>query len=212
MNNKRSRNRKERPCESIVIVSSSADAGGSGAGSGAGNGAGSGAGSGATIAKAGREDETSRPTSGGKSKWGRFMRNSSSSDAADADATSSTSFTASALKGSAESAKAAGNGNKIYPKLSRVPERQESVDDASARVVTVRPVIESTDHSPLHKSDVAATAAAAAAAAVKSATPATSMIDSFAELKHEVRDEVQRINHKMTRLEDILGPFSFEFQ
>ena len=57
--------------------------------------------------------------------------------------------------------------------------------------VAVRPVIESRDSSALHKDQATAST--------------TSMIDSFAELKHEVRDEVQRINHKMTRLEDILG-------
>ena len=157
----------------------------------------------ATSARAAREDETTRPTPSGKSKWGRFMRNSSSSDAADAaDATITRDETATATG----NGKSSGNGNKIYPKLSRVPERQESVDEASSRVVTVRPVIESTEQSSPHKGDVGDVGGGGGVAT--SAT--TSIIDSFAQLKYEVRDEVQRINHKMTRLEDILG-FFFTF-
>ena len=85
-----------------------------------------------------------------------------------------------------------------------MPERQESVDEASSRVVTVRPVIESTEQSSPHKGDVGDVGGGVATSAT------TSIIDSFAQLKYEVRDEVQRINHKMTRLEDILG-FFFTF-
>ncbi|XP_057371371.1 potassium voltage-gated channel protein eag-like [Daphnia carinata] len=172
------------------------------------------------LVKAVKEDETmsngSRASSA-KSKWGRMMRGSSgSSDAVqESEASGSTQTTAAAVNPAATAAlkmietatasgraQSAGSGNKIHPKLSRVPERQEtSVDEAL----------------PLDRSRLTASQAFSTTVSADYNPPAShsqrqmtrsdssSIIDSFTELKQEVRSEVQRINHKMSRLEDILG-------
>lgn len=176
------------------------------------------------VVKAVKEDETSGSrASSAKSKWGRMIRGSSGSSDAVQESEPSGSNTqlgtavgttnaavaaaapllkmveAAAVSGRAQSA---GSGNKIHPKLSRVPERQEtSVDEGH----------------PLDRSRLTASQAFSTTVSADYNPPASqsqrqmtrsdssSIIESFTELKQEVRTEVQRINHKMSRLEDILG-------
>lgn len=173
-----------------------------------------------------QEDETgSGPgsrASSAKSKWGRMIRGGSgSSDAADAGgdfqqslqtlmpsigtkASSSSGSTSKTSEGTTVRAQSAGSGNKIHPKLSRVPERQESVDEpqpmdrSRLKASQAFSTSVSADYSPsaghhLHHQQQL------------TRSDSSSIIDSFTELKQEVRSEVQRINHKMSRLEDILG-------
>lgn len=159
------------------------------------------------LVKSAKEEETVRPTStsAAKSKWGRFMRNSAGSSAEtveSCDPQTQTQTQQALLPKAADAAtKVTGTGNKVYPKLSRVPERQESIDDPPTNRITVRSVIESApDSGPIpHK------VAGGGETETAAGDPAPSIIDSFTELKHQVHDEVKRINHKMTRLEDILG-------
>lgn len=182
-----------------------------------------------SLVKASKEDETGSTGSrsgSAKSKWGRMMRGGSgSSDAADPTTTSANesqsilqsllpivpkSASSPSVKSSDTGggrAQSAGSGNKVHPKLSRVPERQESVDephppmDRSRLKVGLSSSV-SGDYSP----PAAATGVGASGHLqhlIRS--DSTSIIDSFSELKQEVRSEVQRINHKMSRLEDILG-------
>jgi len=106
-----------------------------------------------------------------------------------------------------------GTGNKVYPKLSRVPERGESVDDGAPLPTTAAAAVAlPSDRSRLllRSSQVIASAADySPPSPSRSDSPSERVspafiIESFSELKHEVRTEVQRINHKMSRLEDIL--------
>lgn len=171
-------------------------------------------------------------TSSAKSKWGRMIRGGSgSSDAADVGNEPQPSLSSSLMASSAAAkmgglsntatspaststsksggenassvrAQSAGSGNKIHPKLSRVPERQESVDEPPPSLL---------DRSRLKISQAFSTSVSAdyspsaGAANQLTRSDSSSIIDSFTELKQEVRSEVQRINHKMSRLEDILG-------
>ena len=103
-------------------------------------------------------------------------------------------------------AQSAGSGNKIHPKLSRVPERQESLDEPQplldrSRIKAGQPFSTSVsaDYNP------SAVAGSSSSQQQMPRSESSSIIDSFTELKQEVRSEVQRINHKMSRLEDILG-------
>lgn len=161
-------------------------------------------------------------TGSAKSKWGRMIRGTSGSvevatESGDPQSmqsllpnksNSSGSNPQQPTSGSQQNnnkeprAGSGGSGNRVYPKLSRVPERQETQEDPPhhhpvSRINRVGPQvidfhtvgqIERTDDSPAGGSG-----------------GHNNIIESFAELKHEVRSEVQRINHKMTRLEDILG-------
>lgn len=167
-----------------------------------------------------QEDETgSGPgsrASSAKSKWGRMIRGGSgSSDAPDASGEQNlqTLMSSSATKapsgssskssdGTTVRAQSAGSGNKIHPKLSRVPERQESVDEpqpmdrSRLKASQAFSTSVSADYSPGHHHHQQQQL---------TRSDSSSIIDSFTELKQEVRSEVQRINHKMSRLEDILG-------
>ena len=168
-----------------------------------------------SLVRAAKEDETaaSSRASSAKSKWGRMLRgNSNSVDVAGSVDSSTTDPAAQqsllpgpmnalanklANKGGAgdqssgRAQSAGGSGNKVHPKLSRVPERQETSDEqvpasTNARLLRADAVQQPDFGSP-------------------SGLESPSIIESFTELKHEVRNEVQRINHKMSRLEDILG-------
>lgn len=171
-----------------------------------------------SLVKALKEDETGSTGSrsgSAKSKWGRMMRGGSgSSDAADAPNESQSILQTllpvvpkSASNPSVKTsdnpvrAQSAGSGNKVHPKLSRVPERQESIDEPQppmdrSRLKTFSSSV-SAEYSP--------PAGASGNLQHLLRSDSTSIIDSFSELKQEVRSEVQRINHKMSRLEDILG-------
>ena len=196
----------------------------------------------ARAVKAAKEDETASSRSGSaKTKWGRLMKggsnNSSSSvegappgdemnllsptaaAAAAAQPQSSKSVKVTAeigrvmASGGGGGGNIGGSGNKVYPKLSRVPERGESIDDGAV----LAPVPSTPLEAPrggrllLRTSQVIASAADySPPSPSRSDSPServspSLIIESFSELKHEVRAEVQRINHKMSRLEDILG-------
>jgi potassium voltage-gated channel Eag-related subfamily H protein len=98
----------------------------------------------------------------------------------------------------------AGSGNKIHPKLSRVPERQETSVDEALPLDRSR-LTASQAFSTTVSADYSPPVAAGHCHQQMSRSDSSSIIDSFTELKQEVRSEVQRINHKMSRLEDILG-------
>ena len=171
---------------------------------------------GAVVAMGGSSSKEDTPTSragSAKSKWGRMMMRGSSGsmEAATGDSGGDPQSMQSLLPAAGKSGNTtcpsggaqqqqssgkeprvgSGSGNKVHPKLSRVPERQETLDEplgppaTSVRLKAAHQVIDY--QGPPGRSD------------------SPSMIESFDELKHEVRNEVQRINHKMSRLEDILG-------
>ncbi len=172
-------------------------------------------------------------TSSAKSKWGRMIRggSSGSSDvvqdaggeqqqqqpsaglqtllpvlattnaAAASTATTAATTTTTTAAGRVQSA---GSGNKIHPKLSRVPERQETSVDEALPLDRSR-LTASQAFSTTVSADYSPPVAAGHCHQQMSRSDSSSIIDSFTELKQEVRSEVQRINHKMSRLEDILG-------
>lgn len=188
-----------------------------------------------TLIKAVKEDETasaSSRASSAKSKWGRMMRggSSGSSDVAQdgeqqqqpsaglqtllpvlattsavaastATTTAATTATTTTAPGRVQSA---GSGNKIHPKLSRVPERQETSVDEALPLDRSR-LTASQAFSTTVSADYSPPVAAGHCHQQMSRSDSSSIIDSFTELKQEVRSEVQRISHKMSRLEDILG-------
>lgn len=164
-----------------------------------------------------KEDTPSSRAGSAKSKWGRMMMRGSSSsmEAAIGDSggdpqsmqsllpTNSKSGSGNNPSGGQTSSTNApkeprvgsGSGNKVHPKLTRVPERQENLDEplppASGR-------LKAADYQP--------PPASSPSEMLRAESPVSSgIIESFAELKQEVRNEVNRINHKMSRLEDILG-------
>lgn len=108
-------------------------------------------------------------------------------------------------------------GNKVYPKLSRVPERQESHEDIITCPQSTEDQFSSmqcviSPGSPVHETPVQiklGTGGKHERAEPAGSPPLHSIMDSFMDLKHEVRTEVQRLNHKMTRMEDILGQILF---
>ena len=168
-----------------------------------------------------------------KSKWGRLLRSSASETEESQDPLSTQSLLpktpvvtvnpGGSSKSGSESSKP-GSGNKVYPKLSRVPERQEAADEAVGgpgpervqrphltvqRAVDQPPTVGTrtselaVDYNPPKLGDVREATGQKDRSESPNLTP--SIIGSFMDLKQEVRSEVQRINHKMTRLEDILG-------
>lgn len=188
------------------------------------------------LIKAVKEDETSSAgsrASSAKSKWGRMMRGSSGSSDVVADSgggesqqpaaslqtllpvlsttnpsatSTATTTTTTPTTTTAVRAQSAGSGNKIHPKLSRVPERQETSVDEALPLDRSR-LIASQAFSTTVSADYTPPVAAGHLQCPQqmSRSDSSSIIDSFTELKQEVRSEVQRINHKMSRLEDILG-------
>jgi potassium voltage-gated channel Eag-related subfamily H protein len=187
-----------------------------------------------TLIKAVKEDETasaSSRASSAKSKWGRMMRggSSGSSDVAQdgeqqqqplaglqtllpvlattsaaAASTATTTAATTTTTTAAGRVQSAGSGNKIHPKLSRVPERQETSVDEALPLDRSR-LTASQAFSTTVSADYSPPVAAGHCHQQMSRSDSSSIIDSFTELKQEVRSEVQRINHKMSRLEDILG-------
>lgn len=172
-----------------------------------------------SLVRAAKEDETggSSRASSAKSKWGRMLRgNSNSVDVGGSIDSSTTEPPAqltlpglasklAASKGSAgdpsagpgRAQSAGGSGNKVHPKLSRVPERQETSDEQAPASTASNPRLLRAD--AVHPPDSGSPSGS------HHLLDSPSIIESFSELKHEVRNEVQRINHKMSRLEDILG-------
>ena len=157
--------------------------------------------------KSTKEDDGSR-TSSAKSKWGRLLRNSPCSDQAESsnnDPLSSQSLlpkTSNTSKNGGDNNKF-GSGNKVYPKLSRVPERQESVEEPERGRSNKNVAVEVNAAAKL-KED-ATTAVAVGTRSKSEESGDSSMLNSFLDLKNQVQNEVQRINHKMSRMEGILG-------
>jgi hypothetical protein len=85
-----------------------------------------------------------------------------------------------------------------------VPERQETNVDEALPLDRIR-LTASQAFSTTVSADYSPPVAAGHCHQQMSRSDSSSIIDSFTELKQEVRSEVQRINHKMSRLEDILG-------
>lgn len=111
-----------------------------------------------------------------------------------------------------------GSGNRVYPKLSRVPERQESQEEpyhhhqqqqhpasTSAEKMSRLKTIDYHPPPPSPGGGSLLPPSAGDHSGGSDHQRHEDIIESFAELKHQVHSEVQRINHKMSRLEDILG-------